>query len=103
MFNGEETQKNSRPTTLRELGDKYRGRVLRLKSGGPLMTVHQVVPPAFGRQLACSWFAEPSSTKLARAVFSSMRLNLPLTKSPSECTGGRLATHNKSDMSMEQA
>lgn len=58
------------PGTLRELDEKYRGRVVRLKSGGPLMTVNQVVPTAFGPQLACSWFAEPNPTKLARAVFS---------------------------------
>lgn len=34
------------------------------------MTVNQVVPSAFGPQLACSWFAEPNPMKLARAVFS---------------------------------
>jgi len=70
LTHDEEMKSSARPATLRELGVQYRGRVVRLKSGGPLMTVNQVVPSAFGPQLACSWFAEPNPMKLARAVFS---------------------------------
>lgn len=56
--------------TLSSVAVRFKGRTVRLCSGGPLMTVNQVVPTAFGPQLSCAWFESPESTKLVRAVFS---------------------------------
>lgn len=59
-----------RSETLSSVAARFKGRTVRLCSGGPLMTVNQVVPTAFGAQLSCAWFESPESTKLVRAVFS---------------------------------
>ncbi|WP_408602458.1 DUF2158 domain-containing protein [Paraburkholderia guartelaensis] len=59
-----------RSETLSSVAARFKGRTVRLCSGGPLMTVNQVVPTAFGPQLSCAWFESPGSTKLVRAVFS---------------------------------
>ncbi|MEX3982079.1 DUF2158 domain-containing protein [Paraburkholderia sp. EG287A] len=59
-----------RSETLSSVAARFKGRTVRLCSGGPLMTVNQVVPTAFGPQLSCAWFESPESTKLVRAVFS---------------------------------
>ncbi|CAD6526251.1 hypothetical protein LMG27952_01906 [Paraburkholderia hiiakae] len=56
--------------TLSSVAERFKGRTVRLCSGGPLMTVNQVVPTAYGPQLSCAWFDPPESTKLVRAVFS---------------------------------
>ncbi|WP_321946646.1 DUF2158 domain-containing protein [Paraburkholderia sp. J10-1] len=61
---------DSRSGTLSSVAERYKGRTVRLCSGGPLMTVNQVVPTAYGPQLSCAWFDPPGSTKLVRAVFS---------------------------------
>jgi len=61
---------HARYETLSAVAARFKGRTVRLSSGGPLMTVIQVVPSAFGPQLACAWFQAPESTRLVRAVFS---------------------------------
>ncbi|WP_408600363.1 DUF2158 domain-containing protein [Paraburkholderia heleia] len=62
--------RDSRSESLSSVAARFKGRTVRLCSGGPLMTVNQVVPTAFGPQLSCAWFESPGSTKLIRAVFS---------------------------------
>ena len=52
---------------------QYKGKKVKLKSGGPEMTVNEVVPTPFGPALACAWFDE---TKLKKDTFSPEAIEL---------------------------
>ena len=50
----------ARVTTARA---QYKGQKVRLKTGGPEMTVNEVVPSPLGPILACVWFDNTTLTK----------------------------------------
>ncbi|WP_420804032.1 DUF2158 domain-containing protein [Ralstonia chuxiongensis] len=58
---GDATQSH---TTVRA---QYKGKKVKLKSGGPEMTVNEVVPSPLGIVLACAWFDD---TRLSKDTFS---------------------------------
>lgn len=52
---------------------QYKGKKVKLKSGGPEMTVNEVVPTPFGPALACAWF---DGTELKKDTFSPEAIEL---------------------------
>ncbi|MBB5448422.1 MULTISPECIES: DUF2158 domain-containing protein [unclassified Paraburkholderia] len=50
------------------LREKFVGKTVRLKSGGPLMTVETVTETEAGPMLDCCWFDGTGANKLERAL-----------------------------------
>ncbi|MGF6444377.1 DUF2158 domain-containing protein [Paraburkholderia youngii] len=52
---------------VEELRTQFLGKTVRLKSGGPLMTVESVIETEAGLKLDCCWFGSAVSTTMERA------------------------------------
>ncbi|MFM0330078.1 DUF2158 domain-containing protein [Paraburkholderia strydomiana] len=58
---------------LNALRAQYKGKKVKLKSGGPEMTVNEILPGPFGAVLACAWF---NGTDLSKDTFSPEAIEL---------------------------
>ncbi|MFM0722393.1 DUF2158 domain-containing protein [Paraburkholderia strydomiana] len=77
---------NSAAAQYDVLRRRYKGKTVRLRSGGPLMTVDEIVPTPTGPALLCCWFDPPGSTKLERAPLHETSIELDDGRLPSGVT-----------------
>lgn len=68
--------------SVEALREQFVGKTVKLRSGGPMMTVDAVIKTGAGLMLDCCWYEVPASIILERAPFLPASVELTDGKRP---------------------